>query len=494
MNRNYLKYLFKSKKGLTVAILITFLLIYFTSYLTFKSEDIGSFIALYITVGVCGLLCFVLPPILLAYVHNKKAVDSYFSIPVSRKEMIISTEFYMNVIVQLPMILLSVITFVNCFINNPEINIEYCLIFVLVGIISIFTLLLFNSALVLVANNNFDAVVIELAYALLPLFLIIAIDCVQETYVIGYVPFASESLSKYISLVSTIFVMFVNCSSSIFESDSLSYIPFVICVLWHLIVSFMSIHKNYVERKMERADTITNRFFSYPFLSFIYAFLLVFITTISFDFESYFSIVFLYSLIFIAFITSRFIYRRKIRITLKDVVIFIVTIALSFAFAFVSYSTKGFGLSSAYNHNPESIRYRYSTYIVDGPSYPTISKAIDKVYGKADFEIHLTIDLKKDEYDQYKELIDLFEVQRDKCINDRYSSMRNLYKSSEALLYIDENIDNIKDRIDYRYGLLKAIDENTLLQINKYADICLEIYTNNAYYECTLNELFSEAK
>ena len=112
MNKEYLSYLFKSKKSLCV---VTGLL-YVLSYIIFFSMDgldSGRAIAgLASSCFILGIMCYVLVPIVFSYVHNKKAVDSYFSLPVSRKEVLITTQIFIDLLIIVPFVILSIITLV----------------------------------------------------------------------------------------------------------------------------------------------------------------------------------------------------------------------------------------------------------------------------------------------------------------------------------------------------------------------------------------------
>ena len=79
LNKNYFKYLLKSKKYFVVIIfVIEFVLTIGSigSYRTYNSFNDQALI-LYIASAV---VAFVLPLVTFSYVHNKKAVDSYFSL------------------------------------------------------------------------------------------------------------------------------------------------------------------------------------------------------------------------------------------------------------------------------------------------------------------------------------------------------------------------------------------------------------------------------
>ena len=81
-SKEYFNYLLKSKKYL---LLFVFLLT-IMNILSNKTVDI----TLGIECVICFGLAYFLPVYIFSYIHNKKAVDTFFSMPISRKAMLIT--------------------------------------------------------------------------------------------------------------------------------------------------------------------------------------------------------------------------------------------------------------------------------------------------------------------------------------------------------------------------------------------------------------------
>ena len=92
INKNYFKYLFKSKIIAWVFFGIMFIAISMSSFLTPGNEAADCFRVTTITSLVLSIIMsFALPVFLFSFVHRKRSCDMYFSLPIDRKELLITT-------------------------------------------------------------------------------------------------------------------------------------------------------------------------------------------------------------------------------------------------------------------------------------------------------------------------------------------------------------------------------------------------------------------
>ena len=168
MNKNYFKWLIKSRKVsllFFILIYIGFQLIPFTSFDPAYPKD--TFIAgANIGCVLSILLTMAMPVYLFAYIHRKSSVDMYFSLPVSRKEQLITN------------LLLTWLLSYGCFFAGTTLiwlvharDVILLRTFVSLQLFSAFSiavLILFHSAVYALTNSVFDGVVMIGAYTVLP--------------------------------------------------------------------------------------------------------------------------------------------------------------------------------------------------------------------------------------------------------------------------------------------------------------------------------------
>lgn len=498
MNKTYLKYLFKSKKSLCVVICVIYALGFLTTIISpYDSLDRAGVALITISV-ILGIFSLIIVPIMLSYVHNKKAVDSYFSLPVSRKEMIITTELFMNTIVLIPFIILSIIALFIGLANNTSIQVGWYFLYILIGIIGVIAFIAFESAVYLEANSPVDGIILMGAYLLMPLFVMLAINTFQDSLIIGMKPIDTDFVFKYVSLPSSIIYSEIKIANVIYCIDCVidySFIPFIVCVVTHSIAAFIGLKKNFVLRKVERAETISNNFFSYPFVINIYTAILIFsyaTNVVKGEAEDY---VFALFSLFVTYMIANFIYQRKIKIVLKKVIFFICVTAITVGFTFVAYKTKGFGLSNIYDHNPKNYAYSLTTYVYmednDDLSDTKLRELVDYAFDDVDnFTITAEAYIDNPNSIKNKEAINVIERIRKESIEHFYSNDDDWFYSpfndlciitnyKEKEKYIsDAKGESLSDETHYRYSRNASFDEllilnevsDVLITVNKYGD------------------------
>ena len=184
-SKEYFSYLVKSKKYLLLIILLVTLLNIFGTQevrVTFCIEAI-----------ICGLLCYFLPVYVFSYIHNKKAVDTFFSIPVSRKATLISGLLFSILTAYIPFAITLVF---YGFVESMGLGI---LVYLLELLIMVSALIVFNTTIYLTANNVFDGVVMIGAYSFLPFMLLIAYNNIINTYVAGLYAMDAPFLAYFVT-------------------------------------------------------------------------------------------------------------------------------------------------------------------------------------------------------------------------------------------------------------------------------------------------------
>lgn len=500
MNKQYFNYLIKSKKGAITFVVILYVLFYIT--VTITTSGVQAALIGFLTAGIIlGILSYVIVPIMFNYVHNKKAVDSYFCLPISRREMLVTTMVFSLMVVIVPFVILSIASLVLLMVKTNQYSIADFMMIVILASITSAILILFNSAIYLEANTVFDGIVLIMAYGILPFILALVIDCFCQTFIYGYYAYGSISIEPYLSMPYSLVVKLFDLEPMLVK-DVAFKIPnltsFGICALWHLIFSFMSLNRNYIERKVERAETISNNFFSYPFIRYSYVLILVFITSFT-NFGS--SIEFylpIYVTIFIAFIVSFFIYRRKIMITIKDVAFFLAVIIVSNVFGIIAYNMEGFGIPYKYERENVNAVFEYSSYNYDFDHLDEDEKWLkelinDNFKNPESCNVYFDVEINPNNLNINKEVLDVFNNLRDRNIEYYYESPRYSIVSRGNLVVRDIVDKNAKrPDISYSYPLGLKLTKEELITINKNFNVYIEVFDTDGYIQVSLNDLLSK--
>ena len=507
MNKNLLKYLFKSKKTAITFIFVVFILVYSMIYTLIDIEK-TYIVALGVITAIAYILSVVLVPITFGFVHNKKAVDSYFSLPISRKEQLITTQVFCDLVILIPVI---VLTFVSLFINvffGENVYVFSYLLYLVLMIIGIIVITMFNTATFLLANSTFDGIVMIFAYLLIPALLTIAIEVFASSYIYGFESLKSE---KFMSLISIVYASIIglgqSCEGMFYgEIEYRDIIFFLICISWHFVASIIILKNNFILRKVERAETISNRFASYPFIIYFYIFTLLFIF-IALNSESHLaSYVISFVLIFICFEIANCVYKRKIKIEIKDICFFMLSVGVALLIGYVANKTNGFGIAYRYEKNPINVTYEFSTSNMDTDDNELDNLIIKKYPTMFDYHVYGDVNIASKDMAKSKEVIDFFENKRIELIDKHYNDIKE-YPTIERYGHLavrnnrdeDKNGDIIEDIYSYKqlnyiysYRNIDVFSVEDLMFIDKYGDVRIDISTGDNFYEIRLAELLKE--
>ena len=272
INKNYFKYLFKSKIIAWVFFGIMFIAISMSSFLTPGNEAADCFRVTTITSLVLSIIMsFALPVFLFSFVHRKRSCDMYFSLPIDRKELLITTITFSFVLIfsyyAITSIFALLFTMRSTTIFFSSLFASYAMM-----ALGILALLIINSCIYLFANNIFDGIVMLAAYSAIFVAISLTAETISDLLLI---PFMLSSFEEGIlfSPVAIVAVNFTSISHCIVQAiddgmsfvPSISYLQITVLVIYACIACFL-LKKNFVERKTERAEQVSNTFFSYPFI------------------------------------------------------------------------------------------------------------------------------------------------------------------------------------------------------------------------------------
>ena len=98
LNKNYISYLIKSKKYLLIALCIVQAILAFSNFGKPLNEYTLLSNTTMLSYGLGAIVAFVLPLVIFSYVHNKKAVDTYYSLNISRKSLLFTGLVYSSLL------------------------------------------------------------------------------------------------------------------------------------------------------------------------------------------------------------------------------------------------------------------------------------------------------------------------------------------------------------------------------------------------------------
>lgn len=461
-SKAYFNYLLKSKKYLLLFIFLITLLFVFTN------KEIKD--ALTIQSVLCVGLCYFLPVYLFSYIHNKKAVDTFFSIPVSRKAMLITGLIFAILVAYIPTVLVTIIYLIKG--SFGFISIAY-IFGLLIGIASLIT---FNTLIYSIANNVLDGVIMIAAYSCLPIGIYVVLSTIASSYIAGFGSYNFDFVA-YVSPVSQL-VMFI---TGIFNKT----INYLISLFVILVISFVLLYKSYKNRMVERADSQSTGFFAYPFIIHIYLCMCLFLISAFNDYTYANIIQFLknnliaYVALFGVYVAAHFIYKRKLFISYKLPLIFIVLMLLSILINSAFKQTQGFGLSQMYLKNDYYGQYNYNSYYYNEYDQKLVDNFEEKVgYKLTNYNVSVSANNYEARNNRLKleeETIELFEKIRQEGINNFYNST-----DSKASLMVNSYVGNISQY--YSYGLPRTLTYDELLTLAKDKNVSVIIYTEYGEY------------
>lgn len=498
INKNYFKYLFKSKIIAWVFFGIMFIAISMSSFLTPGNEAADCFRVTTITSLVLSIIMsFALPVFLFSFVHRKRSCDMYFSLPIDRKELLITTITFSFVLIfsyyAITSIFALLFTMRSTTIFFSSLFASYAMM-----ALGILALLIINSCIYLFANNIFDGIVMLAAYSAIFVAISLTAEIISDLLLI---PFMLSSFEEGIlfSPVAIVAVNFTSISQNIVQSidDAMSFVPSVsylqitVLVIYTCIACFL-LKKNFAERKTERAEQVSNTFFSYPFI--INFYLLVSLINLGFSIiksNMIDSFILLYILLFCIYLISIFVYKRKIKFYWKNILYFVSAALITFGCGKFIFMNHAFSLPYQYPLNAgEKINYYINEH--------NLNKDLSSKDLEANYSVNLSINIdiptNQLETEQYKQAVSILEAYRKQAIDLWFTTSQSYYDKG-ADLYISNAIQN-KDVASCSYQTKDVFTIEELKQLAKIGTIQIEYYdyeTDN-YQTYTLDEYLKEAK
>lgn len=483
LNKAYFTYLFKSKKYfLIIVCILQAIMAFAVNGRSMSSDSINyAFFGGYI---FSLIIAFVLPLIIFSYIHNKKAVDTYFSLNMSSSSLLFTGLLFCFVVAYGSYLISSLVTLVGLLIKSQG-SFVLSLVFInVIAILSYALIIVFNTFIYSLANTITDGIVILLAYCLLPFGLYIFALDFQGSYTVGvnFVGNTVSSILTYLSPVAIGVTSFALNNLSVYAvynfTNSISYL---IVGIIYLIVFSLLLFKTFKTRKVERAGNYSNEFFAYPFVIGIYTILCLFIISVTISTIN--EALVLYALLFAAYFIANFVYKRKFVLSKKQIILFVLGIVLSICFNQLCIKTNGFNLSYTYDFDYEKMTYAYNSGSISKDENEETYNFLKSTEGFDES------DLFKDIHYAYisinantanKEVVDILEKYREKSIESYYSD--DYYKNHNSL---DITYDANHKDVSYAYYASPDIsieDLKKIMELDNTVEVTVYDFNASSYH------------
>ena len=382
MNKQYFNYLFKSRKNINIFLLIVNII--FTSFNLFTSNQQTLFRyanILEFSAFIVMMECFVMPIIIFFYRFSKRASDTYFALPITRKELFVTSIFYMALVIVSTHFIAAIPIFIAMLIKVesiltflvPFVQYVIYLVIVVLAVLSITSLIIFQT------NTTFDAIVILTAYILFPVLGAFFLDEFGHSTIYGYFYNWSFNNLQYFFIPFLFMYSYPSTFVEAFAEEAYSlpinhdYLIYVAILAVAGLISYILAKRNQEKHQAEEAEQISNRFFAYQFViiyitvMFIGAVIVSNVNLRVSLFSNFGTILMLILVIFIGYQIMTFVYRRKISITKQSIIIFLVAIVFSYGLIDISYKTKGFGLAGSFEEKEKLNNFFIRFEIEDRP-------------------------------------------------------------------------------------------------------------------------------
>lgn len=466
LSLDYLRFLFKKNKFLILFILFTNLIICMSKSDSYIAIDIKTYLSFILLLA----LTYILPCINFSYIHNKRAVDSYFALPISRSKTLISDLLFIILIIFVPY---AIGQSINGILAD-HISLNDTLYYLLVGLIAAVVLVIYNSLIYSLANNIFDGIVMIAAYNILPLAIYLVCFIFNSVYVAGYSNMPL-SFTNYLSPVASCVCLFL---SKIFNDQYL----YLLALIIYGFVSFIILYKTYVNRKCERAESISNELFAYPFIIYAFTSLVIFGISSNFSLHQEFidflvENISLYLVTFVLFVIAHFVYKRKFYFNIKLPLYFLSVLVICMIFISAARNNKGFNIAYKYPEIDGNTQLKFNIDCYEDSQIlewfnEELDKNIDNLY------INISADISYDSKIN-KATSDIIDKYRKYMIDEFYQTgIKEDTSGDYASLSISHN-DSNKNYYYYSSTLSITVDELKTLAKDNLVSINISDYEND---------------
>lgn len=467
INKKYFRYLIRQNKRFLLLIwLISFILIPFFTITFLNNDNWYNFGHIAIITSFFGFLISIIVPVyLFAFLQNKQSNILYFSLPIKKESLFITTSCFalFGTVIPVAVNYLLAILIKNFFLPASLGSQLFSVILLMIYMVCIQAVI---TVIILLCQNLLDSFLVSFAYMLVPLLFygcyMTYLSSLGNHFMMGTGNYAAvfDPLLGYISMIYSGVIQITACI------DNTALIDLVQIMYWLIIaIGFNSIaYWLFKRRKLEQSENHTRSIFIYPVLITIIIFSLM-LTIYNSDFDA--TTIAFYIVIFIFYLLMYFFAIRRVRLTWKMPVIFITLIICCMGFANAFENTTGFRMMSEYPVISQQQSFNMSFRV----SEPIIYHDQNVDYLTIDSKNKNTLKLM---YEFHQQLID------DQIVTPFYQTGMDVYTPTIDIIYTSDN------SVTYRtYQLTKQ------QQIDQYIELYdefLETVASDPQYTCHHSE------
>ena len=487
MSKKYLKFLLKERR----VVLIFFFILYFGISMTptlYGSSKAGTLLETLMIAGVLSvILTYVLPVLLLAFVHRRRSADLYLALPVSRKQQLVTILLF-SFGVAFSYFLITVL--VSVCVNGLFGILPKVLVTIGYAAFMIAVMTLVNTAMYLVANNLFDGIVMIAAYTFMPALIWLTLMIFVEVMVAGASISTFDNFNRISVYTSPMVMLLANFMSVCDRLTTVNSDPviraYIILPAVYALFSCILLKIHFIDRRSERADQVSDDPLAYPAAVHICLFLSLITLSASLMESSLRTVLVFWLLLLLVYIVAMFVYKRSLKLEKKPFIIFAAMTALCVGFCRVGWNTKCFGLAESYDlrgsNSREALNYNYSYSFIDDSDIDQITFIDDYDY-TTEKTVHFELLVPAGKLDQYQEAVDIAENYRKQLIAGYYAKQ---IPSGRTHAYLGVNNSHHEGQYEvshnhYGYSSSVPMSLDDLLRMNKITPVSVEVYDERIY-------------
>ncbi len=495
MNRNYFKYLLKERKLVLIFFFVLYLAIPMSVFIMLSnSSRLADSVLIAFLINLC--LTYALPVLSFAFVHRRRSADLYFSLPVSRTQQLVTILVFC---IAVPIVFFTTAVLLCLIASHAWAMAGQVLIMILYAAVIMAEMTVINSSMYLLANNLFDGIIMVCAYTFLPALIYLIFSMFISNMVAG------ANLSTYTSLPAAVTsplwmngVTFIDLLDVLHGNAFRARSLYIIMPAVYALVSLLLLKIHFIDRKSERAEQVSDDILAYPAAIHLCLFLVmtaISVYVVRFSFRD--SIIWYLILLFI-YIVSMFVYRRSLKVEPRSLAIYGIIAAVCFGITRTAWATEGFSLARNYSlTNGQFLNYSYYVYNAaeDLGEYMIPEKAEYEETRTVSFTLHIPVD----EMEKYREVIDLMENTRNRCITMYYDRGHDTFRGGSLHVYNETEKEGMtglymsEDSV-YFYEVMKEdmLSEDQLRIVSRYTPVEVSYFDGQEYISVSLETYLKE--
>lgn len=343
INKNYFRYLIKKNKYFLLIIWI-FSVISMPCYtITFKNNYQWTNFSLISSIAsVLGLfLSFIVPIYLFAFIQRKQSTIMYLALPIKKESLFLTTSLFSVFATAVPVMIcyLISVSIKNYFM---PLSAGYNFLSAIVLLIYMLSLQAIITTIILLCQNMLDTIIVSIAFMIIPFLFYYTFFIYMSKLILNMMLGIGSYIQVFapiINYLSCVYSGILQVSYFINNIPLISYAQIIYWLIIGMIFYVLAFHL-FKKRTIEQCEKHTKSIFIYPILI---AVILLSVMMAAYHNEINIYTIILYAIFFILFMLMYFFAKRKVCLTWKIPVIYIMFIICCVGFANIFEKTNGFG-------------------------------------------------------------------------------------------------------------------------------------------------------